>query len=316
MSWQDYAALTRQLGDLRRAAAADTSTAERQRASARDRVSQVDQRLADQRDRLQQLARLIGAAPRDLDAPVRPAGGAPPQPPLTATAWTPDDARAIPGGPGGTPLPPGPHPQALTGYPHGAGSPDGAGFPQDTGSWHGTGSPPGTAPYPSDPRIPAQRTGPPPVPAPAPANAAERPPGDPMTALATAEWHADVADEAASRAEAQASRPALLPGASALTRSLAVYGACAAVVLFLQVAMVLGSDSLSGMAWSVGAWMCTGLPALAFFTGFAALTFWGKPRIHDGSPVDRYPRVGFAICFLALPAVGCAYIVVKDLLFG
>ena len=290
MSWDEYAALTRHFGAVRRSAADQQSAGRTQRAAAQERATRLDARLAAQRERLRELAAQIGASQRDLLAPVPPALDAAPRPPLTAEAHT--------GAPAAVDA--APEPPAITTSPHPA--------------------PPAVAPPQPGQRtahVPAQRTGPPDMPAvPAPAPPPSPPvAGDPWAALDAADRHADAADAAAADAEAASVRPPLLPGATPLTRSLVVYGAGAAIAMAVQIGLIMLSDA-RGFTFSIAAWACTGLPAMAFFAGFGALTVWGRPAIDDGRPVDRNPRLGFAICFLAMPVATCGYLALVQLVGG
>jgi hypothetical protein len=127
---------------------------------------------------------------------------------------------------------------------------------------------------------------------------------DPDHELELARRAADEADGAAMRAETMAQQPPLLPGLSPLARAVAVYGGGALVAVILEYLLVIGSDLVD--PFSLFAWMCGGLPALAFFASYLVLTVWGKPRMIVGVPA-RYARLGFAICFAAMPIGYCGF---------
>jgi hypothetical protein len=132
------------------------------------------------------------------------------------------------------------------------------------------------------------------------------PPDDPFLSLATAQRYADTADAAILEAELLAQQAPLLPALSPLVRALAVYGATAAATALLQFALLVVADPGVIGPFALYAWMCAGLPAMAFFAGYLVLTVWGRPRVLAGAPA-RYPGLGFAVCFLATPVVYCGY---------
>jgi hypothetical protein len=282
ISFDEYAALARQLHDLQRSGERNAAQAARRRDATAAGVHQLGQRLAIQQQRLHQLARAIGQPPPGLAPAPRLAkppgpGPAPAPPPLSPAPGPPPPARALPAagadqpallaGPDQQALPPGPTRLALPATPASPAGPQAAG---------------GT--------VPAQRTA----------------PVDPVSALESARQAADAADAAALRAETMAQQPALLPGWSPLARAAAVYAGCALVAVILQYALVLAANADAVDTISLFAWMCAGLPAMAFFAGYLVLTGWGKPRIVVGTPA-RYARLGFAICFVAMPVAYCGY---------
>ena len=76
---------------------------------------------------------------------------------------------------------------------------------------------------------------------------------------------ADEADRHGQQAETLAQQPALLPTWSPLARAVAVYAGCAAVAGLLMLTLVLASGVGLVDGFTLGAWICAGLPALAFF---------------------------------------------------
>jgi hypothetical protein len=136
---------------------------------------------------------------------------------------------------------------------------------------------------------------------------------DPTQALHLARQHTDAADAATNEAELLAQQPALLPGVSPTARNLLIYGGCALVAVAAQYALLVASDISHLDAWTLLAWICTGFPAMAWIAGYVILSVWGRPRIGDPA-VNRSPRLGFAICFLAMPAAFCAFKLVTSVL--
>ncbi len=129
---------------------------------------------------------------------------------------------------------------------------------------------------------------------------------DPAEALRIAQRQTDAADAAASAAERQAQLPALLPGVSPRVRNVLTYGACALVAVIAQFALLLSADSRQVDSVTLVAWSCAGFPAMAWIGGYVILSVWGRPRVGDPT-VERNPRIGFAICFLAMPLAYCAF---------
>ncbi|MET8466623.1 hypothetical protein ABZU93_26535, partial [Micromonospora zamorensis] len=107
--------------------------------------------------------------------------------------------------------------------------------------------------------------------------------------------------------ELLAQRPALLPTWSPLARAVAVYAACGAAAGVLVLALVLASGVGMVDGFTLGAWICAGLPAVAFFGGYLVLGRWGRPAMVTGTP-PRYLPLGFLICFLLVPMAYCAYL--------
>jgi hypothetical protein len=133
--------------------------------------------------------------------------------------------------------------------------------------------------------------------------AAQRYPEGP---LAAAHRYADAADAAALEAELLAQRPPLLPALSPPVRALVVYAMAAAATALVQFALLVIAEPEVIGPFALYAWMCAGLPAMAFFAGYLVLTVWGRPRVLADPPA-RYPGPGFAICFLSTPILYCGY---------
>ncbi|MER7418185.1 hypothetical protein ABT346_15625 [Micromonospora peucetia] len=138
------------------------------------------------------------------------------------------------------------------------------------------------------------------VPAPRPAEA------DPTVELELARRYADESDRHGQQTELLAQRPALLPDWSPVARAVAVYAGCAAVGAMIMMIMVLASGVGLVDGFTLGAWICAGLPALSFFAGYLVLGRWGRPAMVAGTP-PRYVHFGFLICFAAVPV---AYVAV------
>jgi hypothetical protein len=136
---------------------------------------------------------------------------------------------------------------------------------------------------------------------------------DPAQALALARQHTDAADAAASEAERLAQQPPLLPGSSAVARGLLVYAGCALIAVVAEYALLIASDAGHLDAWTLLAWLCAGFPAIAWIAGYVILSVWGRPRIGEPT-VNRSPRLGFAVCFLAMPVAYCAFKLIASLL--
>lgn len=130
---------------------------------------------------------------------------------------------------------------------------------------------------------------------------------DPAAELEWARRCADDADRFGRQAEALAQQSALLPGWSPLARALAVYGACALAGVALMLVLVLASGVGLVDGFTLGAWICAGLPAVSFFTGYLVLGRWGTPAVVVGTP-SRYVHFGFLICFVLVPIVYCGYL--------
>ncbi len=119
---------------------------------------------------------------------------------------------------------------------------------------------------------------------------------DVQTALHLAADAAKFADSYARQAEDRARQPTLLPGMSPTPRNALIYSAWAFVCFIAQCGLAAAaSDSFGFFAWS----LC-GLPAIAFFGGYATIAFGGQPRMAEGQ-YPRNPQIGGLICFVGLP---------------
>ncbi len=130
---------------------------------------------------------------------------------------------------------------------------------------------------------------------------------DPAVELELARRMADEADRHGHQAELLAQRPLLLPTWSPLARAVAVYAGCSAAAGVLMLMLVLASGVGLVDGFTLGAWICAGLPAVAFFGGYLVLGRWGRPAMVAGTP-PRYLPLGFLICFLLVPMAYCAYL--------
>ncbi|MGW5580041.1 hypothetical protein [Micromonospora chokoriensis] len=274
MSFEEYAALARQLSEQHRAGEQHAATEAARRRDLHAAVDYLQQRLTAQGHRLDQLGRAIG-----IDQP-------PQGPPANA---------------GSSPFTPGPNAGSAPSTPPGTG--DGgdagaAGVPGRPGVGAYPGLPAGearlalpTAVSPAGAGVPTQRA------------AAV----DPTVELELARRMADEADRHGQHAEVLAQRPALLPTWSPLARAVAVYAGCGAAAGVLVLALVLASGVGLVDGFTLGAWICAGLPAVAFFGGYLVLGRWGRPAMVAGTP-PRYLPLGFLICFLVVPMAYCAYL--------
>lgn len=130
---------------------------------------------------------------------------------------------------------------------------------------------------------------------------------DPVQALQLARLRADEADAASAHAEHLAEYPPLLPLWTPLARNLTVYALCAGAAVVIQIALLVGADADRIDPLTIVASLCAGLPAMAFLAGVTVISIWGKPRLAGGGAPVRHLRLGFAICFLAMPVAFCAY---------
>ncbi|MET8366218.1 hypothetical protein ABZU53_21910 [Micromonospora sp. NPDC005194] len=324
MSFEEYAALARQLAEHRRAGERDAAAESERRRDLHAAADYLHQRLTAQGHRLDQLGRAIGidqppagptAAPGN-DAPGT-STGVPPRPPATgaATTWPgsppPVGSAGDPGTRPGSPTGSGPagDPATWPGSPAGSGSPivSGSG---DGGSAGAAGVPgrAGVGAYPELPVVQSPLALPTAVsPAGAGVPAQRAAAVDPVVELELARRMADEADRHGQQAELLAQRPALLPTWSPLARAVAVYAACGAAAGVLMLTLVLASGVGLVDGFTLGAWICAGLPALAFFGGYLVLGRWGRPAMVAGTP-PRYLPLGFLICFLLVPLGYCAYL--------
>lgn len=277
MSFEEYAALARQLAEHRRAGERDAAAESERRRDLHAAADYLHQRLTAQGHRLDQLGRATG-----ID-----------QPPAGPTAAPGNDASAA-----STAAPP-------------VGSGSAAGPESGDGESAGAAGVPGRAgvgAYPELPGVQARLALPTAVsPAGAGVPAQRAAVVDPVVELELARRMADEADRHGQQAEVLAQRPALLPTWTPLARAVAVYAACGAAAGVLMLTLVLASGVGLVDGFTLGAWICAGLPALAFFGGYLVLGRWGRPAMVAGTP-PRYLPLGFLICFLLVPLGYCAYL--------
>ncbi|MEU7847611.1 hypothetical protein AB0B69_09410 [Micromonospora parva] len=275
VSFEEYAALARQLSEQRRAGEQHAATESARRRDLHAAVDSLQQRLTAQGQRLDQLGRAIGVDQPPASAAAGPGPGTPGE----ATTW--------PGPPSGSSTAPGGGESAGA-----AGAPGRAGvgaYPELPAGEARLALP--TAVTPAGGGVPAQR-----------AAAA-----DPAVELELARRMADEADRHGHQAELLAQRPVLLPTWSPLARAVAVYAGCSAAAGVLMLMLVLASGVGLVDGFTLGAWICAGLPAVAFFGGYLVLGRWGRPAMVAGTP-PRYLPLGFLICFLLVPMAYCAYL--------
>ncbi|MGC4864342.1 hypothetical protein ACLQ3B_02770 [Micromonospora sp. DT53] len=297
MSFEEYAALARQLSDQHRAGEQHAAAESARRRDLHAAVDYLQQRLTAQGQRLDQLGQAIGIdQPPAVPAPGPGAGQGTGRPGETA-AW--------PGPPpgAGSPTAPSSGPPFAAGAPTAPGTGDGgsagaAGAPGRAGVGAYPQLPAGetrlalpTAVSPAGGGVPAQRVA----------------AADPVVELELARRMADEADRHGQQAELLAQRPALLPTWSPLARAVAVYAACGAAAGVLVLILVVASGVGLVDGFTLGAWICAGLPAVAFFGGYLVLGRWGRPAMVAGTP-PRYLPLGFLICFLLVPMAYCAYL--------
>ncbi|AVT34862.1 hypothetical protein C6361_27820 [Plantactinospora sp. BC1] len=139
-------------------------------------------------------------------------------------------------------------------------------------------------------------------------------PVDPLRELELARQSADGADVLIVQTETMAQQAPLFPSMSSLARATTVYLICAGFLMvviwvLLSVAEVQQNKGFDTGTLAVFSWSCAGLPTMAFFLGYLALSIWGKPRMIVGRPA-RYARLGFLICFLAAPVAFLGYYLV------
>ncbi|MFC7712202.1 hypothetical protein [Micromonospora lupini] len=299
MSFEEYAALARQLAEHRRAGERDAAAESERRRDLHAAADYLHQRLTAQGHRLDQLGRAIGVD--------QPPTGPPPAPAGDPAAW--------PGPPAGSGSPVAPGSPAAPGPPVAPGSPAAPGptaasGPRDGRSAGAAGVPgrAGVGAYPELPAVHASLALPTAVsPAGAGVPAQRAAAVDPVVELEMARRMADEADRHGQQAELLAQRPALLPTWSPLARAVAVYAACGAAAGVLMLILVVASGVGIVDGFTLGAWICAGLPALAFFGGYLVLGRWGRPAMVAGTP-PRYLPLGFLICFLLVPLGYCAYL--------
>ncbi|MEU5791229.1 hypothetical protein ABZ754_26345 [Micromonospora purpureochromogenes] len=155
------------------------------------------------------------------------------------------------------------------------------------------GLPPATAPAPDGPDA---ATGPP---------ASTGSDADPGVVLEEARRLVDEADLRTREVEALAARPELLPTWSPAARAVAVYVACAAAGVLLMLVLVVASGVGLVSGFTLGAWICAGLPVLSFAAGWLILGRWGRPALATVEP-PRFVPLGFVICVALVPTAYCA----------
>ncbi|WP_244166485.1 hypothetical protein [Micromonospora saelicesensis] len=289
VSFEEYAALARQLSAQHRAGEQHAAAESARRRDLHAAVDYLQQRLNAQGQRLDQLGRAIGVD----------------QPPAAPGPGTPGETAAWPGPPSGAGAPTAPS----SGPPFAAGAPTVPGTRD--GEPAGAAGVPGRAGVGAYPQLPAgeARLALPTAVSPAgggvPAQRAAA--ADPAVELELARRMADEADRHGQQAELLAQRPALLPTWSPLARAVAVYAGCGAAAGVLVLMLVLASGVGLVDGFTLGAWICAGLPAVAFFGGYLVLGRWGRPAMVAGTP-PRYLPLGFLICFLVVPMAYCAYL--------
>jgi hypothetical protein len=136
---------------------------------------------------------------------------------------------------------------------------------------------------------------------------------DAAQALQLARQYTDTADAATRQLEQLAEQPRLFPGMSPIGRNLLVYGACALLAVLAEYALLVVSDAAHLDAITLLAWICTGFPAMAWIGGYLIISVWARPHLGDPTVV-RNPKLGFAVCFLAMPAAFCAFKVITSML--
>ncbi|MET7878124.1 hypothetical protein ABZS52_14480 [Micromonospora profundi] len=285
MSFEEYAALARQLAEQRRTGERDAAAESERRRDLHATADYLHQRLTAQGHRLDQLGRAISIDQPPAGPPPGPGNDAP-----TSGAGAPFGPPAATGSSATWPGPP-----------TAPGSGDGGSA--------GAAGPPGRSGVEAYPQMPEARLALPTAASPAgggvPAQRAAA--VDPAMELELARRMADEADRHGQQAELLAQRPALLPTWSPLARAVAVYAGCGAAAGVLMLTLVLASGVGLVDGFTLGAWICAGLPALAFFGGYLVLGRWGRAQTVAGTP-PRYLPLGFLICFLLVPLGYCAYL--------
>ncbi|MER6595911.1 hypothetical protein ABT214_29475, partial [Micromonospora purpureochromogenes] len=128
---------------------------------------------------------------------------------------------------------------------------------------------------------------------------------DPGVVLEEARRLVDEADLRTREVEALAARPELLPTWSPAARAVAVYVACAAAGVLLMLVLVVASGVGLVSGFTLGAWICAGLPVLSFAAGWLILGRWGRPALAAVEP-PRFVPLGFVICVALVPTAYCA----------
>ncbi|MCX4388452.1 hypothetical protein OG777_16135 [Micromonospora peucetia] len=304
-TFDEYAALARQLAERRRAGERGAAADAERRRNLHATADYLQHRLTAQGQRLDQLGQAIGIpassvptgpAPHSNASPATAPTGSGPHGNAslaTATAGPGAGSSAASGGEGGS-----------VGAPFaGAGSGEG-----ESAGAAGVPGRPGVGAYPQvgagETRLALPTAVSPAaggVPAPRPAEA------DPTVELELVRRYADESDRHGQQTELLAQRPPLLPDWSPVARAVAVYAGCAAVGAILMMIMVLASGVGLVDGFTLGAWICAGLPALSFFAGYLVLGRWGRPAMVAGTP-PRYVHFGFLICFAAVPVAYLAFL--------
>ncbi|NYF54190.1 hypothetical protein [Micromonospora purpureochromogenes] len=127
---------------------------------------------------------------------------------------------------------------------------------------------------------------------------------DPGVVLEEARRLVDEADLRTREVEALAARPELLPTWSPAARAVAVYVACAAAGVLLMLVLVVASGVGLVSGFTLGAWICAGLPVLSFAAGWLILGRWGRPALAAVEP-PRFVPLGFVICVALVPTAYC-----------
>ncbi|MEH0842365.1 hypothetical protein V6U81_08235 [Micromonospora sp. CPCC 205711] len=128
---------------------------------------------------------------------------------------------------------------------------------------------------------------------------------DPGVVLEEARRLIEEADRQTQQVEALAQRPELLPTWSPTARAVAVYVACAAAGVLLMLVLVVASGVGLVSGFTLGAWVCAGLPVLSFAAGWLILGRWGRPALAAVEP-PRFVPLGFVICVALVPTAYCA----------
>ncbi|MEH1057709.1 hypothetical protein V6U89_21190 [Micromonospora sp. CPCC 206171] len=131
------------------------------------------------------------------------------------------------------------------------------------------------------------------------------PDADPGVVLEEARRLVDEADLRTREVEALAARPELLPTWSPAARAVAVYVGCAAAGVLLMLVLVVASGVGLVSGFTLGAWICAGLPVLSFAAGWLILGRWGRPALATVEP-PRFVPLGFVICVALVPTAYCA----------
>ncbi|MGN9765020.1 hypothetical protein ACTMS2_07600 [Micromonospora sp. SD12] len=288
-TFEEYAALARQLAERRRAGERGAAADADRRRNLHATADYLQHRLTAQGQRLDQLGQAIGIPASSVPTGPAPAPstappGQAPAPPAAAAA-----ASAGDGGPGAALAGTGPGEREPAGAAGAPGRPEVGAYLQGGVGEARLALP--TAAGPAAAGVPAQR----------PAEV------DPTVELELARRYADESDRHGQQTELLAQRPALLPDWSPVARAVGVYAGCAAVGAILMMIMVLASGVGLVDGFTLGAWICAGLPALSFFAGYLVLGRWGRPAIVAGTP-PRYVHLGFLICFAAVPVAYVAFL--------